>query len=212
MQPGQPAGRQPRCMTLAPSARSASACGARACDADAARRSSASRCRARPACPRPCRARRSRCSTRTPRGRSSTRPRSRARARRSPSASGCSLPWSMLAARRSTSSSAVARGSDDAIDRRLAFGQRAGLVDDERVDLSEVLDRRGIAEQDALRRRLAGRDHDRHRRRQSERAGAGDDQHRDGVDQAVDPARLRVRTSPRRRTSATAMPITATTK
>ena len=31
--------------------------------------------------------------------------------------------------------------------RRSAFGQRAGLVDDERIDLAQVLDRRGVAEE-----------------------------------------------------------------
>ena len=123
--------------------------------------------------------------------------RARARARRATiaAASGCSLPWSMLAARRSTSSS-VTRSRDDALEGRPALGQRAGLVDDQRVDLAQVLDRRGVAEQHALRRCVAGGDHDRHRRGQAERARAGDDQHRDRVDQAVDPARLRPEQAP----------------
>ena len=96
-------------------------------------------------------------------------------------------------------------GGDDRHQPRLAFGQRAGLVDDERVDLAQHLDRLGVPEQHAQRRALARRDHDRHRRRQPERARAGDDQHRDRVDQRVAPAAARARRAPRRRTSATAI-------
>ena len=47
---------------------------------------------------------------------------------------------------------------------------------------AQPLDRLGVAEQHARLRGPAGRDHDRHRRREPERAGAGDDQHRNGVD------------------------------
>ena len=65
---------------------------------------------------------------------------------------------------------------------RLALGQGAGLVDDERVDFFHQFERLGIAHQHAGARAAAGADHDRHRRRQTERAGAGDDQHRDGID------------------------------
>jgi hypothetical protein len=64
-------------------------------------------------------------------------------------ASGCSLPWSRLAARRSTSS-ASKPARHRALEARPAFGQRAGLVDDQRVDLAQVLDRRGVAEQHAV--------------------------------------------------------------
>ena len=53
-------------------------------------------------------------------------------------------------------------------------------------------------------RAAAGADHDGHRRRQAERARAGDDQHRHGVDQRVREARLRARRRPRRRTSSAA--------
>ena len=81
-----------------------------------------------------------------------------------------------------------ARGADRALERRPALGQRAGLVDDQGVDLAQVLDRGGVAEQHAIRRAAAGGDHDRHRRGQAERTGAGDDQHRHRIDQAVDPA------------------------
>ena len=64
-------------------------------------------------------------------------------------ASGCSLPWSRLAARRSTSSSVKPGGTDGALEAGAPLGQRAGLVDDQRVDLAQVLDRRGVAEQHA---------------------------------------------------------------
>ena len=73
----------------------------------------------------------------------------------------------------------------------LAFGQRAGLVDDERVDLLEALQRLGVLDQHAGLRAAPDADHDRHRRGEPERAGAGDDQHRDGRDQGVGEARLR---------------------
>ena len=74
---------------------------------------------------------------------------------------------------------------------RLAFGQRAGLVHHQRVDLLQDLERLGVPDQHARRRAAAGADHDRHRRRQPQRARAGDDEHRDGVHQRVAPARLR---------------------
>ena len=85
---------------------------------------------------------------------------------------------------------AMAGGGDHPVQGRLAFGQGAGLVDDQGVDLAQVLDRRRIAKEDALRRRLAAGHHDRHRRGEAERTGAGDDEHGHGVDQAPDPARL----------------------
>ena len=90
-----------------------------------------------------------------------------------------------------------ARRGHDGHDLRLAFGQRAGLVDDERVDLLHALQRLGILDQHAGLRAAADADHDRHRRRQAERAGAGDDQHADGGDQADRRSAVRGRTSPR---------------
>ncbi len=72
-----------------------------------------------------------------------------------------------------------------------ALGQRSRLVDDQRVDLPHHLDCLGVLEQDARRGGLARRDHDRHRRRQAQCAGAGDDQDRDGVDQSVGHRRVR---------------------
>ena len=46
-------------------------------------------------------------------------------------------------------------GGGDAHEPRLALGQRAGLVDDQRVDLAQHLDRLGVLEEDAHRRALA---------------------------------------------------------
>ena len=51
------------------------------------------------------------------------------------------------------------------------------------------------------RRAAPGADHDRHRRRQPERAGTGDDQHRHRVDQRVGQPRLGADQRPRRRRS-----------
>ena len=70
----------------------------------------------------------------------------------------------------------MAFGTDRALEAGPPFGQSAGLVDDQRVDLAQVLDRRRVAEQDAAQRALAGGHHDRHRRGEAQRARAGDDQ------------------------------------
>ena len=93
------------------------------------------------------------------------------------------------AAAASASSKPSARHDRDHL--RLALGQRAGLVDDQRVDLLHALQRLGVLDQHAGLRAAADADHDRHRRGEAERAGAGDDQHRDGGDQRVGEARLR---------------------
>ena len=106
-------------------------------------------------------------------------------------ASGCSLARSTLAASRSTSLSSKPSRGIDRDHLRLAFGQRAGLVDDQRVDLLHALQRLGVLDQHARLRAAADADHDRHRRGEAERAGAGDDQHRHRRDQAVGEARLR---------------------
>ena len=98
----------------------------------------------------------------------------------------------------------VRRHERDRDEARLALGQRARLVDDERVDLLERLERLGVLDEHARRRAAAGADHDRHRRREAERARAGDDEHRDGVDERVREARLGPERAPRRRTSTTA--------
>ena len=82
---------------------------------------------------------------------------------------------------------------------RLALGQRAGLVDDERVDLLHVLEGLGVLDQHAGLGAASDADHDRHRRRKPERARTGDDQHGDRRDEAVGEARLRAPDAPRRR-------------
>ena len=74
-------------------------------------------------------------------------------------------------------------GRGDADQLWLAQGQGPGLVDDERVDFLHQLERLGVLDQNAGTRAAPGADHDRHRRRQTKSAGAGDDQHRDGVDE-----------------------------
>ena len=56
----------------------------------------------------------------------------------------------------------------DLHDLRLADGERAGLVEDDDVELGRVFERRGVLEQDAVHRAEAGTHHDRHRRRQSQ--------------------------------------------
>ena len=62
----------------------------------------------------------------------------------------------------------------------LAHGERAGLVEDDDVELGGVFERRGVLEQNAVRRAQAGAHHDRHRRRESQRIRAGDHEDRDG--------------------------------
>ncbi len=84
----------------------------------------------------------------------------------------------------------------DFLERGASFGEGAGLVDDEGIDAAHVLDGLGIAEQHAHLCRLAGGDHDRHRRGQTQRAGAGDDQHRNRVQDGKGPGRLRAEEAP----------------
>ena len=73
---------------------------------------------------------------------------------------------------------------------RLAFGQRARLVDHQRVDLLHALERFGVLDQHAGLRAAPDADHDRHRRGKAERTGAGDNEHADGSHQAERHARL----------------------
>ena len=84
------------------------------------------------------------------------------------------------AAAASASSSFSSRSERDHLgDLEAAFGHRAGLVEDHRVDLGGVLQNRAAAHQDAAARQSAdGRDHG-GRRRQNQRARARHDQHRD---------------------------------
>ena len=76
---------------------------------------------------------------------------------------------------------------------------RAGLVDDQRVDPLEDLERLGILHEDASAGAPARAHHDRHRRGQAQCAGAGDDQHRHRVDQGMGHRGCGPK-SPRRRT------------
>ena len=116
-------------------------------------------------------------------------------------ASGCSLTRSRLAhepEQRRLVDASLRRPTVD--ERGLALGQRAGLVDDDRVDLLQHFQRLGVAEQHAQLRAAAGADHDRHRRGEAERARARDDEHGDRVDERVRQARLGPHRWPRRRT------------
>ncbi len=87
---------------------------------------------------------------------------------------------------------------------RLALRQRAGLVHDQRVGPVQHLQRLGVADEHARLGAAAGADHDRHRRRQAQRTGTGDDQHghrpQDSVRQRLAP--VRIVTPPQERTSA----------
>ena len=114
-------------------------------------------------------------------------------------ARGCSLPRSTLAASCSTCVSSKSGRRHDRHDLRLAFGERAGLVDHERVDLFHALERFGVLDQHAGLRAAADADHDRHRRREAQRARAGDDQHAHCRDQADRRSAVPGRKSPRRR-------------
>ena len=82
------------------------------------------------------------------------------------------------------------RDRNDTVEHRTTERQRAGLVDDQRVDPAQRFERLGVAEQDAARRGATARDHDRHRCRKSERAWARDDQHRNGIEHGVRTSRL----------------------
>ncbi len=79
----------------------------------------------------------------------------------------------------------------------LAFGQRAGLVDDQRIDLFQPLERFGVLDQNPGMSAPSHPNHDRHRRRQTQRARAGDDQNRDRRDQSISHARRRPEDRPR---------------
>ena len=136
------------------------------------------------ACARPrwpgCRARR---SPRTPPGWLSARPRSFGRRARWPRPAGAptrARPTRPAAAARLAGRSCRTRS--DVRHRRLALRDRAGLVQHDRLQLLGPLQRLGAAEQDAVLRALARAHHDRGRRRQAQRARAGDDQHRHHVD------------------------------
>ena len=118
-------------------------------------------------------------SPRAGRGRASRSPRARWR-RRADARSRARRPRRARGARSSAGAPAARTTSRDP---RLALGERAGLVEHDRPDRAEPLERLGVAEQDAGLGALARADHDRGRRGEPERAGAGDDQDGDGVEQ-----------------------------
>ena len=87
-------------------------------------------------------------------------------------------------------------GRHDGDHLRLALGQRSRLVDHQRVDLLHALQRFGVLDQHAGLRAAPDADHDRHRRGEAERTGAGNDEHADGGDQPERHARLRPEPGP----------------
>ena len=103
-------------------------------------------------------------------------------------ARGCPDPCSRLAATRSTSARVAPPYAITSVDRGTAFGQRAGLVDDQRLQPPRLLQRRRVADDDAGLRAAPGADHDRGRRGEAQRARAGDDQHGHGAHQGLRPA------------------------
>ncbi len=72
-------------------------------------------------------------------------------------------------------------------DRRPALGQRAGLVEGDDVDRVRRFQRFRILDQDAVAGRDAGAGHDGGRRRQAQRARAGDHLHRHRIEQRLLP-------------------------
>ena len=74
---------------------------------------------------------------------------------------------------------------------RLAQRERAGLVEHDRVDLGQPLERVGRLDDDARAEQAAGRRHLHRRHGQRQRARAGDDEHRDRERQRLLPAGTR---------------------
>ena len=94
------------------------------------------------------------------------------------SASGCSLSRSSAGDQAQHLVLVDAVGGRDRDDLGLAARERAGLVEHDGVERGGLLDRHRVLEQDAALGAEPGADHDRRRRRQPERVGAGD--HDDG--------------------------------
>ncbi len=72
----------------------------------------------------------------------------------------------------------------------LAFGERARLVHDERVDPFQDLERLGVFDEDAGHGAAPRGDHDRHRRGQPEGARTCNDEHRHRIHESVGHPRL----------------------
>ena len=88
---------------------------------------------------------------------------------------------------------------DHSIDLGLAFGEGAGFVDDQRIDLGESLKGFRVANEDAGVGAAADRDHDGHGRGESQRTGARNDEHGNSGDQRVREARLWPQKGPRQK-------------
>ena len=89
--------------------------------------------------------------------------------------------------RQKTPGSRLASGGPRQIrDRGPPLGQRAGLVQHDRIDTASGLQRLGVPDEDTQSGAFADADHDGRRRGQSQRAGTGDDQHGDQRQQAAD--------------------------
>ena len=83
-----------------------------------------------------------------------------------------------------------ALGGDDGDDPRLPLGEGAGLIHHHRIDLPQGFEGLGVLEEDARHRPPAGADHDGHGGREPQGAGAGDDEHRDRVEEGIGEPRL----------------------
>ncbi len=79
---------------------------------------------------------------------------------------------------------------------RTAFGQRASLVESNHACARQRLKRFTLSKEHTHFRASPGSDHDRGRRRQTHRAGAGDDQHCDAGNQRVGQRRFRADKQP----------------
>ena len=77
----------------------------------------------------------------------------------------------------------VHRARRDVDEDRLALGQRAGLVEDDRVEGPRPLQREPVLDEQAVAGAERGGDRDDQRDRQAERVRAGDHQDRRGPDQ-----------------------------
>ena len=107
------------------------------------------------------------------------------------SASGCSEPRSRLAASRSTSASSCPASGSTATSSGLPTVSVPVLSTISVSTVAKVSSASAFLISTPGLRAAAGRGHDRHRRREPERAGAGDDQHRDRRDQRVGERRRR---------------------
>ena len=128
------------------------------------------------------------------------------------SASGCSELRSSAAASVNIARRVVAVGELDVGHLGLAVRERAGLVEDDRRDLVGGLERVAGLDEDAVLGALAGADHDRGRRGETERARARDDDDGDAGEQRGDPpavGRAAIRMGSKSRTTAAGIGLRA---